>query len=142
MKNAHMKNTHKFLLKLGTLQSVAMAIYHFFIPYQFGWDQYLKAESPTINWALVSINNYYSFTLLVAGGLLLFFLLGKKDQQQSISLLSFILLVHWLFSFFYQLISPMPLPIRLGFLSYILIGVTVFNSVLFAIPLSQILRKA
>lgn len=136
-----MSNLEKFLLKFGAIQTLLMGGYHFFIPIQFNWGNYLLETSPTINWALYSIHNYFCFNILVLGGFLLFFLVKKKESIQTITTLSLILLLFWLFSVIYQLIDPMPLPARLNWLRFVLPGVAFFNAVIFGVPLLSLLKK-
>ena len=133
-----MNRTTLILLKFGTLQTVLMALYHFALPYQFGWGKYLANESPTINWSLYSLNNYFSFNLLVLSVFLTYFLFKRIDSIQTIKTLSIIILLFWLFSFIYQLIEPMPLPHRLEWLSIVLPGLALFNAMIFAVPLRSL----
>lgn len=48
-----MNKSEKILLKLGAIQTLIMACYHFFIPFQFDWGNYLLETSPTINWLCI-----------------------------------------------------------------------------------------
>ncbi|HMB99752.1 MAG TPA: hypothetical protein VKN14_01820 [Flavobacteriaceae bacterium] len=123
------------LLKIGLIQTIATAIYHFFIPYQFNWTLYLNNESPTINWSLISLNNYFSFNLLTLSIFLLFFLFRKDKNFQAINTLSLIVLLFWIFSFIYQIVDPMPLPNRFNWLKFLLPSIALFNAVCFSIPL-------
>lgn len=136
-----MNNTEKLLLKLGAIQTFLMAVYHFFIPHQFNWGKYMADESPTINWSLISLNNYFSFNLLVLSLVFMFFLSKKKDNIQTIVALSIIILLFWIFSTVYQIIDPMPLPERLNWLGFLLVGVAFLNVIIFAIPLRSLLKK-
>jgi hypothetical protein len=140
-KNKCMSKIDKILIAIGGFQTIIMASYHFFIPFQFGWNDYLLETSPTINWALYSIHNYFCFNLLVPGLILLFLLFRKKESIQTIGVLSLILLLFWIFSALYQFIDPMPLPQRLMWLSYALPGVAMINAVIFGIPTYSLLLK-
>ncbi len=130
-----MKKLANNLLIFGSLQTVAMAIYHFMIPIQFNWSNYLLETSPTINWALYSIHNYFCFNLLIVSSFLLFFLVKRKESTQTIKTLSQIIVLFWIFSFIYQIIDPMPLPERLSFLTILLPGMALINAIVFIIPL-------
>ena len=136
-----MNKKETFFLKFGAIQTIIMACYHFFIPFQFNWGNYLLESSPTINWALYSIHNYFCFNLLIIGTTLLYFLLRRKENIQTIKTLSFIILLFWVFSVIYQLVDPMPLPIRLSWLAFALPGVASLNAILFAIPLRRLIKK-
>ena len=130
-----MKNVNLFLLKLGAFQTLIMAIYHFIIPFQFGWENYLSEKSPTINWSLYALNNYFSFNLLVLAMALLYFLIFKIKAKHTIITLSTIVLIFWVFSGWYQFVSPMPLPVNLKWLSLLLPGLAIFNALIFVYPI-------
>ena len=126
---------HKKLLLAGALQTLAMAIYHFFIPSQFGWGQYLPEGLSTINWSLYGLNNYFSFNLLVVAAFLLYHLRFKSEKLYTIKVLGSIALLFWIFSAVYQLINPMPLPSNLVWLQVLLPSIAFLNIFLFIIPL-------
>lgn len=135
-----MKRINMILLKFGALQTLLMAVYHFFIPTQFDWNLYLEDHSPTINWSLLSLNNYFSYNLFVISLFLLYFLFKRQKNDSAIKILSLIILLFWLFSSIYQIVEPMPLPAHLQWLSYLLFGIAIFNSSLFVIPLVKMYR--
>jgi len=136
-----MKKSTLIILKLGGFQTLAMAIYHFFIPFQFEWSNYISDYSPTINWSLFSINNYFSFNLLLLGLSILYFLKKRSSEICTIKLLTIMNLLFWLFSLLYQIVDPMPLPESLMWLSFLLPGIAFINSSIFGIGYVQIVRK-
>jgi hypothetical protein len=136
-----MNKTNLFLLKFGTLQTVLMGLYHFYIPVQYSWKNYLEQKSPTINWSLFSLNNYFSFNLLVIALFLGYYLFRKKDNSEVIKILTSIIFLFWIFSTVYQLIEPMPLPEHLKWIGFILLGVAFVNGIIFFIPLISLIRK-
>ena len=133
-----MNRLTNLLIQFGGFQTTAMAIYHFFIPYQFSWSDYITEYSPTINWALYSINNYFSFTLLVLGFALLYFIKKKSSDLNILRLLILINLLFWGFSFIYQIIEPMPLPDRLDWLRILLPSIALLNTMVFAFTFMKI----
>lgn len=133
--------TNLFLLKFGTLQTIIMGLYHFYIPFQFNWGNYLEQSSPTINWSLYSLNNYFSFNLLILAFFLGRYLLKKKENFEIITVLASLIFMFWLFSTLYQLIEPMPLPEHLNWIGFILVGVAFINTLLFLTPLITLLKK-
>lgn len=135
-----MTNKNLWLLKFGAFQTILMGLYHFYIPFQYNWGNYLDEQSPTINWSLYSLNNYFSFNLLIVSLFLGYFLLKRKENTSVIKVLSSIILLFWIFSVLYQIIDPMPLPANLQWIGYLLIGVAAFNAMIFLIPLIN-LRK-
>jgi len=136
-----MNKTNSLILKLGTLQTVIMGLYHFYIPFQFNWGNYLEQTSPVINWSLYSLNNYFSFNLLILALFLGRYLISNKENIELIKVLTALLFMFWLFSTLYQLIEPMPLPDNLKWIGFILIGVAFLNTLLFLIPLITLLKK-
>lgn len=135
-----MNNFNKKLLTIGCLQTMGMAIYHFFLPFQFQWTKFLPEGLPTINWALIGLNNYFSFNLLVVSFFLFYHLKTKSDKIHTIKVLSMITICFWCFSAIYQIIKPMPLPIHLDWLGLVLPGIAILNVFLFLIPLKGIMK--
>ena len=136
-----MTKTNLFLLKFGTLQTVLMGLYHFYIPFQYNWSNYLEQKSTTINWSLFSLNNYFSFNLLVVALFLGYYLYRKKQEKEVIKILTSIILLFWIFSTVYQLIEPIPLPEHLKCIGYLLLGVAFLNGVIFFVPLISLIMK-
>ncbi len=136
-----MTKTNTLLLKFGTLQTVLMGLYHFYIPFQYNWGNYLEQKSATINWSLYSLNNYFSFNLLILALFLGYYLLKKRNQTEVIKVLTSLIFLFWVFSSIYQLIEPMPLPEHLKWIGFILIGVALFNGLIFLIPLISLFKK-
>jgi hypothetical protein len=136
-----MNKTNSLILKFGTLQTVIMGLYHFYIPFQFNWGNYLEQTSPVINWSLYSLNNYFSFNLLILALFLGRYLISNKENIELIKVLTALLFMFWLFSTLYQLIEPMPLSEHLKWIGSILIGVAFLNTLLFLIPLITLLKK-
>ena len=136
-----MTKTKLFLLKFGTLQTILMGLYHFYFPFQFNWSNYIEQKSPTINWSLISLNNYFSFNLLVIALFLSYYLFKKQDKKEVIKILSSIILLFWVFSTVYQLIEPMPLPEHLKWIGFTLLGVAFLNGLIFFIPILSLIKK-
>lgn len=136
-----MKNSNSKLLKIGAIQTVLMAAYHFFIPFQFSWCDFLSEGIPTINWSLYALNNYFSFNLLVVAGFLLYHLFYKNEYQHTIKILSLIAILFWCFSAIYQVVEPMPLPKNLNWLSYVLPGLALINIGIFSVPLKELIKS-
>ena len=136
-----MTKTNSILLKLGTIQTILMGFYHFFIPFQYNWENYLNDSSPTINWSLFSINNCFSFNLLLVAIALGYYLFVKPDKKEVIKVLTSLIFLFWMFSTVYQLIDPMPLPAHLNWIGFILIGVAFINTIIFLIPLVSLIKK-
>ena len=59
------------MLLLGGGMSVAMALYHFFLPFQFHWAKFVEEIPGVIRWSLFSLNFFFSALLLIVGLLVL-----------------------------------------------------------------------
>ena len=128
-----MKPFHLKLIKLGAIQTLLMALYHFYLPFQFGWSQFIPEGIASIKWALFALNNYFSFNLLVLCLTLIYYIRSKKLDK--IKLLSFITACFWVFSAIYQWIESLPLPTSFNWVGYLLPFLAFFNSLLFMVPL-------
>jgi hypothetical protein len=118
-----------------------MGLYHFYIPFQYNWSNYLEQKSPTINWSLFSLNNYFSFNLLILALFLGYYLLKRVDSMEVIKVLSSLILLFWIFSVIYQLVEPMPLPEHLNWIGLALLGVAFINGIIFFIPIISLIKK-
>lgn len=136
-----MNTLNKKLLTLGCLQTLAMAIYHFFIPFQFQWAKFLSDDIPTINWSLYGLNNYFSFNLLVLSAFLLYHLIKQTEQIHTIKTLAVISLLFWVFSATYQIVKPMPLPISMQWIGFVLPTIAFVNIALFSLPIRHLFLK-
>lgn len=121
---------------------MGMGIYHVFIPYQFSWKDFLHESIPTINWSLFTINNYLSFLLVVIGLSLGYLLIFRPKQIVAIKLLSWNCLAFWLFSFIYQIVSPIPVPTKLNWIPALLTAIAFMNALLFLLPLITNYKKS
>jgi hypothetical protein len=111
------------MLLLGGGMSVAMALYHFFLPVQFHWAKSV-GEIPTIlQWSLFALNFFFSWLLLVVG-LAVLAAAWNLPRNQPLALrivggaASF-----WLANFTYLMIFPFPVPpsmyaVKLGLESF------------------------
>ena len=68
-----------------------MGLYHYYIPFQFNWGNYLEQTSPVINWSLYSLNNYFSFNLLILALFLGRYLISNKENIELIKVLTALL---------------------------------------------------
>jgi|HubBroStandDraft_6_1064221.scaffolds.fasta_scaffold803512_1 hypothetical protein len=111
------------MLLLGGGMSVAMALYHFFLPFQFHWAKFVDEIPAVIRWSLFALNFFFSDLLLVMG-LLVLATGWTHPRDQPLALLivggaaSF-----WLVNFAYLMIFPFPMPpsmygVKLGLQSF------------------------
>src|SRR5437773_9608727 len=58
----------KIALAIAGSSSAAMGAYHFFLPSMFHWDRFVTKVPDSIQWALFSINFFFSYLLLAGVG--------------------------------------------------------------------------
>lgn len=133
-------STAKIALAIAASSSCAMGAYHFILPSMFHWHAFVKKIPSVIQWALFSINFFFSF-LLLAGGVLTFVALRRlhrslpPDRGVLIAMAGF-----WIVNTLYQLIIPMPLPPKLWLLHVVLLGYGVLAALAYLISVIA-LRK-
>jgi hypothetical protein len=132
--------TAKVALAVAASSSCAMGAYHFFLPSMFHWDAFVKKIPSVIQWALFSINFFFSF-LLLAGGILTFVALRRlhrslpPDRGVLLAMAGF-----WIVNTLYQLLIPMPLPPKLWLLHLVLLGYGVVATLAYVVSLAATSR--
>ena len=133
-------HTAKIALFIAGSSSCAMGAYHFVLPSMFHWDAFVKKIPSVIQWALFSINFFFSF-LLLAGGVLTFVALRRlnralpPDRGVLLAMAGF-----WIANTLYQLFIPMPLPPKLWLLHIVLLGYGALAALAYLVSLGA-LRK-
>lgn len=131
-------NTAKFhltLLRAGVFLTLVMAVYHFYLPYQFRWDPAF-IDGSNAEWSTrYSLNNYFSFLLIILGGTLGYEVFYKQRAEGGSQPLTFVLALFWVVSAIYQIIDPMKFPAQSGNLGLILTTFAFVNAAIFVIPL-------
>lgn len=121
------------LVVAGAMTAV-MGAYHFFLPMQFGWGADLAGDA-MLQWALLSINAFFSYLLLM-GGVITMIMAASSRPWGPIGV-SFLIGMtgFWMFNATYQVLAPMPLPHRLAKLAWVLAGFAIVAAVLYAISM-------
>jgi len=115
---AEQRSVERGLLAGGILTS-GMAIYHFWLPFQFGWPEDL-ARAPMLGWGLLMINASFSFLLLAFGLISLAIALRIVPREGAGTWVIGAVAAYWVFNAAYQLVAPMPMPARLASLKWAL----------------------
>ena len=123
------------LLAAGIL-TAGMALYHFGLPFMFGWGGDLARE-PMLRWALFSINAFFSFLLLAGGTITVAIARGPGPRERTHRWVLVGMAGFWAFNATYQVLAPMPLPPRLAGLHWVLLGFAVLVLALYAISLAR-----
>jgi len=125
-------------LAVGASLSSSMGAYHFFLPWQFHWGEFVTGVDENIHWALFAINFFFSF-LLVCGGILTFVALRafrraqRCDRGILIAVCGF-----WLANSLYQIFVPMPMPeqmwpLRVALLAFAMLSMLAYLTSLLAL---------
>lgn len=101
--------TVKVFYYLGTALSLLIGIWHFFVPWMFGWHSYIPSQYKNLIVSIDWVN--LCFSLLLSGLSLLLILWGKKvfsGNAEAITLFGFLTFV-WIFRVFIAIVIPVPL---------------------------------
>jgi len=126
------------LLAAGILTS-SMALYHFWLPAQFGWGKEL-AHDRMLQWALLSINTFFSYLLLAGGATTIVIALRPKPWGQLEASMLIAMTGFWVLNAVYQVLLPMPLPQRLASLRWALLGFAIVVVSFYARGLGRLRR--
>ena len=132
------KRIASIALAIAASSSSAMGAYHFFLPSMFHWDADVKQIPSVIQWALFSINFFFS-VLLLAGGILTFFTLRalRRSWHPDRGIL-FAMSGFWLLNTLYQILIPMPMPARLWPLHVVLVGYAAVTTLAYVVSLQAL----
>ena len=111
------------LLTAGIL-TAGMGLYHFLLPAQFGWGEEL-AKDRMLQWALLSINTFFSYLLLTGGALTIAIALRGRPWDPIHAWMLVAMTGFWVLNAVYQMLLPMPLPPRLAGLRWVLLSFAV-----------------
>lgn len=132
-----MRPSGKITLVIGGLLTTGMALYHFWLPSIWKWNNFVSTIPGTISWGLFSINFFFSL-LLLSGGILTILIALKRDRAQPFSLyFLFSLAIFWLANLGYQVFIPMPAPLHIRI---ILLTFATTVLLLYIFPIIQILK--
>jgi magnesium-transporting ATPase (P-type) len=101
--------TVKVFYYIGTALSLLIGIWHFFVPWMFGWHSYIPSQYKNLIVSIDWVN--LCFSLLLSGLSLLLILWGKKvfsGNAEAITLFGFLTFV-WIFRVFIAIVIPVPL---------------------------------
>ncbi len=105
-----MERIARSMLLLGGGMSVAMALYHFFLPIQFHWAKSVGEIPPILQWSLFALNFFFSDLLLVVGAAVLAAGWNRLRNEPVALMIVGGAASFWLVNFAYLLIFPFPMP--------------------------------
>jgi hypothetical protein len=96
---------------MAVITTCGMALFHFVLPFVYGWPPFLLSLPPAIRWGSYSINFFFSF-LLLGGGLLTLIVWRTTDARTMPVGRAVLILMcaFWVANVVYQLVLPMPMP--------------------------------
>lgn len=115
--------------------TAAMAVYHFWMPYQWDWTSKLRATPPAIAWGAFMINFCFSVFLVwgAAMTILAAFRWTKQDAVTRCAVWG--MGVFWVLNAGYQTLFPMPLPEHLRAVGWLLLGFAVLVAFLYTVAI-------
>src|ERR1700682_1286915 len=131
----------KIALAVAASSSCAIGAYHFILPSMFHWGAFVTKIPSVIQWALFSINFFFSF-LLLAGGILTFVALRRlhrsapPDRGILLAMAGF-----WIVNTLYQVFVPMPLPPKLWLLHIVLLGYGIIAALAYLVSLVALRKR-
>jgi len=126
----------KACLLAAGICSAAMAVYHFWMPYQFDWTSKLRATPPAIAWGSFMINFCFS-VLLVWAAAMTILAAFRWTKQDAVTLCTvWGMGVFWVLNAGYQALFPMPLPENLRAVGWFLLGFAVLVAFLYAVAIA------
>ena len=98
----------KSCLLTAGVASGAMALYHFALPYQFGWASDIKPNAPNVAWGALMVNFCFSVLLLLGSFLLTFCSSRWKQRDELAMAVVCSMALFWTLNLLYQLAFPCP----------------------------------
>lgn len=124
----------------GTAMSMLMGLWHFFVPWMFGWYSYIPKEYEVLTVSINWVN--LCFSLLLFGISLILLLWGKKVfayNREAITIYGFLVIV-WIFRVILAIVDPCP-PEANIWMSYGQLGGSVFIMTMLLIPFAIIKQQ-
>ncbi len=106
------------LLALAGFHDCAIALYHFVLPYQFSWKNFLHGVPASVTWTLFALNFSWSLLTLLAGLLVLYAATLGPAAGAFARRTIFAIGLFWAIHGAYTWIHPFPVPRTLAWLQY------------------------
>jgi len=128
------EKTKATVLRIAGTLSLSMGAFHFWLPTLFGWHQGMASAPTSLQWALQSLNFFWSLLTLVAGALVVVLAQRRawQDEFGRITLLA--LAAYWASHAAYLVLKPFPLPASLTWLGACFVAFALAQMVLHAWP--------
>ncbi len=97
-------------LLIAAIDDCGLALYHFMLPYQFGWSNALKGVADTLVWALFALNFSWSVLVFLMGVLVLYLARLGPAAGKFAKVTLFAVGLFWAIHGAYTWLNPFPLP--------------------------------
>ena len=130
------KKVVKTLVSLGSMCTIALGVWHFFVPKQWDWYSYISPQAPELVLAVRAINVFFSLCLILIGVANILFVYFSPTRFSLIVMLA-ISNILWVVRCLFQIIYPQGSAnpsLQYGMLSaFILIFICFLISLLFVL---------
>jgi hypothetical protein len=132
-----MSNAKKNALALyvGGGLSMGMGAFHLFLPTIFGWTAAMRSAPSSLQWALSSLNVFWSLLILLTGALAIVIAWRGWQQHPAGMAVSGALACYWALHAMYLVAQPFPLPRSLAWLGWSFVAFAAGQALLHARPL-------
>jgi hypothetical protein len=124
------------VLGLAGIQDCGLALYHFILPYQMGWQRGLAGVADSLVWALYALNFSWSLLVFLVGGLVLYAAKLGPAAGLFARRTVFVVGLFWVLHGIYTWLHPLPLPHSLLWLRALLAAFPAVVVVLHWLPLA------
>ncbi|MBL4788529.1 MAG: hypothetical protein JKY60_05575 [Kordiimonadaceae bacterium] len=121
MKNPK-RNMSLTIFRFGLLNVLAVALYHFVLPYQFLWEAKMASSPPIFSWALLLINFDWSLLTAALAVMLLYFSRAPEKETATKRTLTIGFVFCWIVHTIYLAVDPAAVPNHLAWINMIFVG--------------------
>jgi hypothetical protein len=124
----------KLCLVVAGVLSLSMGGFHLFLPRVFDWSRGMRSAPDSLEWALFSLNVFWSVLILLTGVLAI--VLARRDWSEHAPGRAVLgaLACYWLVHALYLLVFPFPLPANLQWLGTAFVGFALLQALLHGWP--------
>jgi len=122
------------VLWVAGICSMGMGAFHFWLPALFGWHRGMASAPTSLQWALQSLNFFWSLSTLLAG-VLVVVLAHRRAWKEGVGRIALLLLAtYWAGHATYLLLRPFPLPVGLIWLGRCFVAFALAQTIMHAWP--------
>ena len=96
----------KILTTVGSVVTICLGLWHFFVPKIWNWYSYISPNAPELITAVRAINIFFSLCLVLFGVVNILFINGTNSNRYSIIIMLSATSILWLIRSILQIIYP------------------------------------